>query len=48
LEQTSALPVSAEATNWSPVLVPFETNGTHRFITVPTPSENTFYRLRKP
>jgi len=48
LEQISALPLLPEVAIWSPVLLPSESNGTHRFITVPSPSENTFYRLRKP
>ena len=45
LEQSSAL---QETALWSQTLLPRETDATRQFITVPSPGENMFYRLRKP
>lgn len=46
LEQTSGLP--GPPASWSFVPFPYQTNATHIWITVPTPTGTTFFRLRKP
>ena len=33
---------------WTPVPFPYQTNATHIFITVPSPSASGFYRLSRP
>jgi len=33
---------------WTPVALPYQTNATDIWITVPAPTGNKFYRLRKP
>jgi hypothetical protein len=48
LDQTTALAVPPGASAWSPVPFPYSTNATHISITVPAPTGNKFYRLRKP
>jgi len=49
LEQTSALASSPGAISWSTVsAATYQTNATRIFITVPMPSGNKFYRLRRP
>lgn len=48
LDQTTNL-ANAPLTNaWTEVPFPYQTNATDISITVPTPTENKFYRLRKP
>jgi hypothetical protein len=48
LEETPIL-VSAPATiPWNLTSRPYQTNATHIFITVPTPADRSFYRLRHP
>jgi hypothetical protein len=47
LEEVNALNASP-VTGWTPVSIPYETNDTHIFITVPLPAGNKFYRLRTP
>jgi|SRR5262245_5787345 len=46
LDRTSAL--TGGPPSWTPVAFPYQTNATHIYITVPMPSGNNFYRLRKP
>lgn len=47
LEQTGALALAPAATIWSQVPFPYQTNSTQISVTVPTPIDNAFYRLRK-
>jgi hypothetical protein len=35
-------------TGWTHAPFPYQTNASHISITVPMPSENRFYRLRRP
>jgi len=46
LEQASAL--SGTPIPWTQMNPPYQTNTTHVFITVPSPSGSRYYRLRKP
>jgi len=39
--------LSSAPAAWSQVGFPYQTNGTHIFITLPAPSANGFFRLRK-
>jgi hypothetical protein len=48
LDQTMALASPPAAIVWSQVPFPYSTNATHISITVPAPTGNKFYRLRKP
>lgn len=45
LDQTAIL---SGTPSWTQVAFPYQTNATHIYITVPMPSANNFYRLRKP
>ena len=47
LDQTSAMDSPPAAISWSQVAFPYQTNATAISITVPSPSGNRFYRLRK-
>jgi len=47
LERTATLAASP-ASPWSQVELPYQTNAGRIFVTEPSPSGNTFYRLRKP
>ena len=46
LDQTSTL--SGTPIPWTQVPFPYQTNATHVYINVPSPTGNKFYRLRKP
>jgi hypothetical protein len=46
LDQTSTL--NGTPIPWAQVPFPYKTNTTHIYITVPSPTGNKFYRLRKP
>ena len=48
LDQTTALASPPSATVWTPVAFPYQTNDMQISITVPAPTGNEFYRLRKP
>ena len=48
LDQTAALATAPATSSWSQVSFPYQTNATHISITVPSPTANKFYRLRKP
>lgn len=48
LDQTAALATPPATSSWSQVSLPYQTNATHISITVPSPTANKFYRLRKP
>ena len=47
LDQTPAMTSPPAGISWSQVPFPYQTNATHISITVPVPSGNRFYRLRK-
>ena len=47
LDQTGAVTSPPAAISWSQVAFPYQTNATSTSITVPSPSGNRFYRLRK-
>ncbi len=47
LDQTGAVASPPGAISWSQVAFPYQTNATTISITVPSPSGNRFYRLRK-
>jgi hypothetical protein len=46
LEQTATL--TGAPFQWPQLSPPYQTNATHIFITVPSPTGNRFYRLHKP
>jgi hypothetical protein len=46
LDQTASL--DGAPVPWTQVVFPYQTNATHICVTVPVPSGNKFYRLRKP
>jgi len=48
LDETTTLASPPGAVSWSAVGFPYQTNATHISITVPVPTGNKFYRLRKP
>jgi hypothetical protein len=48
LDQTAALATPPATSSWSQISFPYQTNATHISITVPAPTANKFYRLRKP
>ena len=48
LDQTGAVTSPSAAISWSQVAFPYQTNTSTISITVPSPSGNRFYRLRKP
>ena len=49
LDRTPALASPPAAISWEPVsAATYQTNATHIFITIPSPTGQTFYRLRKP
>jgi hypothetical protein len=48
LDQTGALATSPAAISWNQVGFPYQTNAGRISITVPNPSGNRVYRLRKP
>ena len=48
LDQTAALASPPAAIAWAQVPFPYQTNATQISITVPAPTGNKFYRLRKP
>jgi hypothetical protein len=48
LVSTTNVVSAPQTTVWTPVPLPYQTNATHVFISVPTSVGNKFYRLRKP
>jgi len=48
LDQTGAVTSPPAAISWSQVAFPYQTNTSTISITVPSPTGNRFYRLRKP
>jgi hypothetical protein len=48
LVATTDFALAPQTTVWSPVLPPYQTNGTTISVTEPLPAGRKFYRLRKP
>jgi len=47
LDETGAVTSPPSAISWSQVAFPYQTNATTILLTVPSPTGNRFYRLRK-